>query len=77
MDTRSREEILRELENVPEEKVKQILELIHRYRLGIEDEMKGVKSKAFSELCGSISFKDIKLMEAAIEDCERIDSNGW
>jgi len=30
-----------------------------------------------SDLGGAISAKDAKLMEEAIEDCERIDSNGW
>jgi len=77
MNMRSQEKILQELRTVPENKLEEILAIIRKYGENAKKPSRKPVKVTMSDLCGAISAKDAKLMEEAIEDCERIDSNGW
>jgi pyruvate-formate lyase len=77
MNMRSQGKILQELKTIPENKLEEILAIIRKYGENAKKPSRKPVKVTMSDLCGAISAKDAKLMEEAIKDCERIDSNGW
>jgi hypothetical protein len=69
-----KEKILEELPSLPEPILLEIKKIIDEFKSG----RKPVTGPScFDDLFRTISEQDAKEMLDAIEDCERIDANGW
>ena len=69
-----KEKILEELPALPEPILLEIKKIIDEFKSGHKP---AAGQGRFNDLFRTISEQDAKEMLGAIEDCERIDPNGW
>lgn len=69
-----RDEIIRELPSLPETALREISRLIELFKKG---KRQAPRLSPFSDLFGGISEDDAREMLMAIEECEKVDANGW
>jgi hypothetical protein len=75
MSTILRDQILEQLDRLPDEQQKQVLEYVRTLDTSLSI---GVAGKDMIRFAGFIPIEDIQQMEQAIEeDCEQINPNDW
>jgi hypothetical protein len=75
MNPSIKKEILENLDSIPFEDQKRVLDFIKALA---ENKMKGVPGRDLLVFSGTIGRSELDTMQKAIEDgCERVDLNGW
>lgn len=68
-------QVIEQLQELPDNLQRQVLDFIQKLKAASDKEMKGVQLIQFS---GAISLKDLEVMQRAIDkECEKIDVNEW
>lgn len=72
-----KENVVKELDNLPEEKQREVLDFT-RFLAQIPITPKGCKGEDLLQFAGCINYEDVEIMKKTIEeDCERINWNEW
>lgn len=75
MNVAIKEQILKELDSLPYDFQRRVLDFTQALALSVP---KGVPGKQLLHFAGSISKDDLQIMAAAIEaECESVDLNEW
>ena len=68
-------EVIEQLQDLPENLQRRVLDFVQKLKAATEQEMKGTQLIQFA---GAISQEDLKIMQQAInKECEIIDENEW
>jgi hypothetical protein len=68
-------QVIEQLQELPDNLQRQVLDFIQRLKATADKEMKGVQLIQFAV---AISQEDLEIMQQAIDkDCEKIDVNEW
>ena len=75
MNGRITEKVMEQLQSLPYDLQRQVLEFTRALTLSVP---RGVAGRQLLQFAGAIPYSDVELMQEAIEQgCEQVDTNEW